>query len=223
MVKGEGADFGVAFDGDGDRAVFVDNLGRPVINEKSLVLFIRHLLKDRPTPVVYDQKSSSAVRRAILEMDGAPIPERSGHAFIKRRFLEVGAAVAGEVSGHFFFGELGYDDGLYAALMMADILGATDRKLAELADAIALPPITPDLRFPCPYAEQQSWLDRVEALSETHPCRVSHLDGVRLEFDDGWALLRKSVTAEQVTLRAEADTRQRLDEILALIRQTLGL
>ena len=223
MVKGEGADFGVAFDGDGDRAVFVDNLGRPVINEKSLVLFIRHLLKDRPTPVVYDQKSSSAVRRAILEMDGAPIPERSGHAFIKRRFLEVGAAVAGEVSGHFFFGELGYDDGLYAALMMADILGATDRKLAELADAIALPPITPDLRVPCPSAEPQSWLDRVEALSETHPCRVSHLDGVRLEFDDGWALLRKSVTAEQVTLRAEADTRQRLDEILALIRQTLGL
>ena len=218
-----GADFGVAFDGDGDRAVFVDDLGRPVINEKSLVLFIRHLLKNRPTPVVYDQKSSSVIRRAILEMDGAPIPERSGHAFIKRRFLEVGAAVAGEVSGHFFFGELGYDDGLFAALMMADILGASDRKLSELADEIVCPPITPDLRFPCPYAEQQSWLDRVEALKETHPCTVTHLDGVRLEFDDGWALLRKSVTAEQMTLRAEADTQQRLDEILALVKGALGL
>ncbi|MGN0801267.1 MAG: phosphomannomutase, partial [Candidatus Faecivicinus sp.] len=79
-VAEEGADFGVAFDGDGDRAVFVDDLGRPVLNEKSLVLFIRHLLKNRPTPVVYDQKSSSVIRRAILEMDGAPIPERSGHA-----------------------------------------------------------------------------------------------------------------------------------------------
>ena len=216
-----GASFGAAFDGDGDRVVFVDEKGRPVQNEKSLALFIRHLLKDRPTPVVYDQKSSSAVRRAILAMDGAPVPERSGHAFIKRRFLEVGAAVAGEVSGHFFFGELGYDDGLYAALMMGEILGLSDRPLSALADEIVCPPITPDIRLHCPYAEQQSWLDRVEALAETHPCKVSHMDGVRLDFDDGWVLMRKSVTAEQITLRAEADTPERLDELMAMVAGAL--
>lgn len=213
-VRECGADFGVAFDGDGDRAVFIDEKGRAVQNEKSLALFIRHLLKDRPTPVVYDQKSSSAVKRATLEMGGAPLPERSGHAFIKRRFLEVGAAIAGEVSGHFFFGELGYDDGLFAGLMMADILAERGRKLSRLADEIVCPPITPDLRVYCPYAEQQEWLDRIEALGVERGWTISHLDGVRLEFDDGWLLVRKSVTAEQITLRVEAETEQRLQQIL---------
>lgn len=213
-VRECGADFGVAFDGDGDRAVFIDEKGRAVQNEKSLALFIRHLLKDRPTPVVYDQKSSSAVKRATLEMGGEPLPERSGHAFIKRRFLEVGAAIAGEVSGHFFFGELGYDDGLFAGLMMADILAERGRKLSRLADEIVCPPITPDLRVHCPYAGQQEWLDRIEALGVERGWTISHLDGVRLEFDDGWLLVRKSVTAEQITLRVEAETEQRLQQIL---------
>lgn len=217
----EGADFGVAFDGDGDRAVFVDETGRAVMNEKSLVLFIRHLLKNHPTPVVYDQKSSSVIRRAVLAMGGTPVPERSGHAFIKRRFLEVGAAIAGEVSGHFFFGELGYDDGLFAALTMAELLAGSDRPLSALAGEIACPPITPDLRVHCPYDQQQIWLDRVEALAEGRDCAVSHMDGVRLEFVDGWLLMRKSVTAEQITLRAEAETPERLRALLELVASVL--
>ena len=216
-----GADMGVAFDGDGDRAVFIDERGRAVMNEKSLVLFIRRLLKDNPTPVVYDQKSSSAIKRATLAMGGTPVPERSGHAFIKKRFLEVGAAIAGEVSGHFFFGELGYDDGLFAALTMAELLAGADAPLSELTDGIVCPPITPDLRMHCPYDRQQAWLDRVECLAEGRDCAVSHLDGVRLEFPGGWLLMRKSVTAEQVTLRAEADTPQRLEELLEMVREAI--
>ena len=216
-----GADMGVAFDGDGDRAVFIDERGRAVMNEKSLVLFIRRLLRDNPTPVVYDQKSSSAIKRATLAMGGTPVPERSGHAFIKKRFLEVGAAIAGEVSGHFFFGELGYDDGLFAALTMAELLAGDDAPLSELTDGIVCPPITPDLRMHCPYDRQQAWLDRVERLAEGRDCAVSHLDGVRLEFPDGWLLMRKSVTAEQVTLRAEADTPQRLEELLEMVREAI--
>jgi len=222
-VAETGADFGVAFDGDGDRAVFVDDKGRPVINEKSLVLFIRRQLKNNPTPVVYDQKSSAVIRKATLEMGGAPIPERSGHAFIKKHFLEVGSAIAGEVSGHFFFGELGYDDGLYAALLMAEILCNSEKNLSELADEIICPPISPDLRIACPYAQQQEWLDKVEALAETYPCTVAKLDGVRLDFEDGWVLIRKSVTAEQVTLRAEAETPERLQHLLSLIQTELGV
>ncbi len=217
-----GADFGAAFDGDGDRAVFVDNLGRPVMNEKSLSMFIRHLLKNHPTPVVYDQKSSSVIKKAILAMDGAPIPEKSGHAFIKRKFREVGAAVAGEVSGHFFFGELGYDDGLYAALMMAEMLCLSGRTLAEMADEIILPPISPDIRIACPYSLQDECLSRMEALAETHPCTVSKLDGVRLEFADGWILVRKSVTAEQITLRAEAETPERLEALIEQANEVLN-
>ena len=220
-VRDEGADLGAAFDGDGDRVVFIDDLGRPVINEKSLVLFIRRLLKAKPTPVVYDQKSSSVIQRATLAMGGEPVPERSGHAFIKRRFLEVGAAIAGEVSGHFFFGELGYDDGLFAVLEMAALLAESESPLSALADGIALPPITPDLRMPCPYDQQEAWLRRVEDMGRTMHCRISRLDGVRLEFDDGWLLVRKSVTAEQITLRAEADTPERLRQLLELTAHAL--
>jgi len=220
-VKEVNADFGVAFDGDGDRAVFVDETGTAVINEKSLVLFIRHLLKDNPTPVVYDQKSSSVIKKATLAMGGTPVPERSGHAFIKRHFLDVGAAVAGEVSGHFFFGELGYDDGLFAALMMADIIAVSGKTLSELTSDIVCPPITSDIRMYCPYAEQEVWLADIEAISKTQPCEIVHLDGVRLEFADGWFLARKSVTAEQITLRAEAETPERLNELLEMIASVL--
>lgn len=220
-VRACGADLGVAFDGDGDRAVFLDEHGMPVQNEKSLVLFIRALLKDRPTPVVYDQKSSSVIRNAVLEMGGTPLPERSGHSFIKKRFLENGAAVAGEVSGHFFFGELGYDDGLFAALMMAELIAEQGKKLSEMVENIHCPPITPDIRIPCAYAEQQGWLDRVEAMAKTAGAEISHLDGVRADFADGWLLMRKSVTAEQVTLRAEAATMARLEEMLAAIAKVL--
>ena len=221
-VRACGADFGVAFDGDGDRAVFLDEQGRPVQNEKSLVLFIRSILKDKPTPVVYDQKSSSVIREAIIEMGGEPLPERSGHAFIKKRFLENGAAIAGEVSGHFFFGELGYDDGLFAALEMADLIAASGKTLSELTENIICPPITPDIRIPCPYAQQQDMLFSVEKMAVAKEAAISHLDGVRADFADGsWFLMRKSVTAEQVTLRAEAKTEERLHALLEEIASVL--
>ena len=220
-VRACGADFGVAFDGDGDRAVFIDEQGRPVQNEKSLVLFIRSLLKDQPTPVVYDQKSSSVIREATLEMGGTPLPEKSGHAFIKKRFLENGAALAGEVSGHFFFGELGYDDGLFAGLVMAELIANSAKTLGEMADGIACPPITPDIRIACPYADQQRWLDMAERMAAGKGAEISHLDGVRADFDDCWFLMRKSVTAEQVTLRAEARTPERLNALLREIAAAL--
>ena len=220
-VRACGADFGVAFDGDGDRAVFLTEKGMPVQNEKSLVLFIRSLLKNKPTPVVYDQKSSSVIRDAILEMKGEPLPEKSGHAFIKKRFLENGAAVAGEVSGHFFFGELGYDDGLFAALTMAELIAESGKTLSEMVEGIVCPPITPDIRIPCAYANQQAWLDTVEKMAEEKGAVLSHLDGVRADFEDGWFLMRKSVTAEQVTLRAEAKTEERLHQLLEEIALVL--
>ena len=220
-VRACGADFGVAFDGDGDRAVFLDENGAPVQNEKSLVLFIRALLKDKPTPVVYDQKSSSIIREATLAMGGTPLPEKSGHAFIKKRFLENGAALAGEVSGHFFFGELGYDDGLFAGLVMAGLIAGSEETLGAMVDKITCPPITPDIRIACAYACQQSWLDMAEAMAKAKGAEISHLDGVRADFADCWFLMRKSVTAEQITLRAEAQTGARLQALLDEIAAVL--
>ena len=220
-VVAHGADLGVAFDGDGDRCAFVDETGRVVLNEAALVLFIRALPSHKPVPVVYDYKCSSAVRRAILEMGGEPIVERTGHAFVQRRFLERNAALAGEASGHFFFNALGYDDGLFAALTMARLLCASELPLSRLVSEIRCPPITPDLRLPCPYAEQDACLAAIERLALSQDCEVSHPDGILLTFPDGWLLARKSVTAEQLTLRAEAQTPERLEALLALAADAL--
>ncbi|MDO4548920.1 MAG: phosphomannomutase/phosphoglucomutase [Clostridia bacterium] len=206
------ADMGVAFDADGDRAVFIDDAGKVVISEKSLVLFIKWLLDKKPTSVVYDQKSSSIVKKAVLDMGGTPIPERSGHTFIKRHFLEAGSAIAGEVSGHFFFGELGYDDALFATFTLLQALECWNISLSQAAGEIPCPPLTPDLRFPCAYSKQEEKLAEVRAAFPQG--EVSLLDGVRIELDDGWLLVRKSVTAEEITLRAEGRDEHALNAIL---------
>ena len=111
--------------------------------------------------------------------------------------------------------------GLFAALLMAELVAGSDKPLSALADAIACPPITPDLRVHCPYSQQDAWLRRVETAARDMHCGISRLDGIRLEFPDGWVLLRKSVTAEQITLRAEAETPDRLRELLALVAGAL--
>lgn len=195
------SDIGVAFDGDGDRVVFVDNKGKVIESERTFSIFIREYLKHGPSSVVYDIKSSSVVRDTIEELGGTPLMERSGHTFIKRKFLESNAVLAGEISGHFFFKELGYDDGLFAALKLAEIV---DREgdLSKLADNIPKTIITPDIRIPCPYNKRDNWLKMVCEAGQQY--KVTLMDGVRVEFTDGWLLMRKSVTEESVTLRIEA-------------------
>lgn len=199
-VKKNGADLGAAFDGDGDRVVFVDDKGRKVESEQSLVVFIRHYLRGKAGSVVYDLKSSSIVEHEVKRLGGIPLMERSGHAFIKKRYLDNGSVIAGEISGHFFFKELGQDDGLYAALKMAEIIEESGEKLSYMVDGMEKTCITPDLRVKVPYSEQERVLHQVEKLDGDK----SYIDGVRVETADGWMLVRKSVTEQAVTIRAEA-------------------
>ena len=222
------ADFGVGFDGDGDRAVFVSDKGVAVQSETSLGIFAREYLEKTPGPVVYDLKSSSVVKKSVLESGGRPVMEKSGHAFIRRTFLERNAPLAGEISGHFFFGELGHDDGLYAALRMGAIVKKRDA-LSALVAAMPQSVISPDLRIHCPYADQDAVMRQVEKYGEESGAEISRLDGVRLEFDDGWMLVRKSVTEEALTLRFEAENaeafdamKKRMGERLAVFREVLG-
>ena len=214
-----GADFGAGFDGDGDRVVFVDDHGEVVQSERSLVLFIQEYLKDKPSSVVYDLKSSSVVRDAILAKGGEPRMERSGHAFIKRNFLEHHSALAGEISGHFFFGELGYDDGIYAALKMGEILTEKGVALSALLAQIPKTLITPDIRVFCPYQHRDEWLNRVRELGKKY--ELSEIDGVRVQFPNGWLLVRKSVTEEGITMRIEAADENAMVEIKALLSEVL--
>jgi len=210
VVK-EGADLGVAFDGDGDRVVFVDDQGRFCESERSFVILIREYLKNTTSSVVYDGKSSSVVKNCITRMGSKPIMERSGHAFIKRTFLENSSVLAGEVSGHFFFHELEFDDGLYAALKMAAILSKQEMSMAGIMDGIEKTTITPDVRIKM---DEESILALMENLSnweKKYP--VSRLDGIRIEFPSGWILVRRSVTEPCITIRLEANTVKEAKEI----------
>jgi phosphomannomutase/phosphoglucomutase len=209
-VRRAGADFGVCFDGDADRAVFLDEDGSYVAAEEVLILLAREALEREPSAaVVYDQKSTRVVPAEIARAGGRPLMERSGHTFIKRRLVEEDAALAGEASGHFFFRELAGDDGIYAALRMGALLAHSRRAFSALR--AAMPPfyITEDIRIPC--QAPRAVVERLEAAFAGLP--QDHTDGVRIEFAGGWALCRLSVTEPAVTVRVEGDSPARLAEL----------
>ncbi len=219
MVLRSGADLGAAFDGDGDRVVFVDERGRVVGSDVAIVLFVRHLLREGPGDVVFDAKCSSVVAEEVRQAGGVAVMEKSGHAFIKATLLRRGAVLGGEISGHYFFGTLGRDDGLYALLVMLRIVGESGQGLAALADSVPHYPITPDIRLPCSAEEAQAIIDElISAFAADPDCQVNTLDGVRLTWADGWALARASVTEPLLTLRFEGHTEARLNGVMALVR-----
>lgn len=213
VIGSKGA-VGVAYDGDGDRVVFVDERGRVVESDVSIALFARHLLKRGPGDVVYDIKCSSVVADEVRAAGGNPVMEKSGHAFIRNTLMQRRAVLGGEISGHFFFGELGRDDGLYATLLMLAVIQADGRGLAAMSDSVPRYAITPDLRLPCPAERSRAIIREIgERFSREKGCEVSTLDGVRVAWADGWALARTSVTEPLITLRFEAHTQPRLAEI----------
>jgi len=211
MVSSEAADMGIAFDGDGDRVVFVDNRGRFCESERSFVILLEEYLEKEPSSVVYDGKSSSVVKNCIEKAGSRGIMERSGHAFIKKTFLENDSVLAGEISGHFFFRELGFDDGLFAALKMAQIISRSDETLAQRIDGIEKTVITPDLRISMDDDSIRRIMEYLNVFEEKYP--VSRLDGIRIEFDSGWVLVRKSVTEPCITLRLESESEESLRDM----------
>lgn len=205
-------DLGIAFDGDGDRVIFVDDKGRYCDSEATFVLLSRYYLeKEGSGSIVYDGKSSSIVPKFIKKHGGTPIPERSGHAFIKKRFLDEQSILAGEVSGHFFFKELGHDDGLYGALKFTQILLELAEPLSTIMDRIDKPIITPDIRVYIDADEREAILRHVENLGASFT--LSYLDGVRVDYPFGWMVVRKSVTEPCVTIRLEGDSYEDADRI----------
>lgn len=214
-VVQEQADFGIAFDGDGDRVVFVDHTGMMVENDKMIAVFVGYLLEKHPhAKIVYDIKCSGLVRDQIKQHGGVPLMEKSGHAYIKTRLFKEDAIFGGEISGHFFFQAIHGDDGLFAALLSGRLLQETARSLHELAADLPQYVITPDIRIPYHNNDAPELLERLASgLEQSAECEVSRLDGVRAEFADGWGLIRTSVTEPLLTLRFEADSPQRLEQV----------
>jgi phosphomannomutase/phosphoglucomutase len=215
-VRSEQAHVGVAWDGDGDRLGVVDATGEIVWGDRLLALFARGILARTPgAAVIADVKCSQSLFDDVARHGGRPIMWKTGHSLIKTKMKEEHAAVAGEMSGHFFFADryLGFDDGIYAALRLLEILTLSGRTvLQELSD---LPPLfhTPEIRVDCPDALKFDVVERVRDRLKDQG-KVNTLDGVRVTYADGaWSLVRASNTGPLIVLRFEAPSAERLATI----------
>ena len=206
-VKAEKADYGVAFDGDGDRIGLVDGKARILWADQLMVLFARDLLAARPgSPVIADVKASQVLFDEIAKAGGRPVMFKTGHSLIKAKMKEMNAPLAGEMSGHIFFADRnnGYDDGLYAAARLLRILRHADFSLAEFLDRLPPAVNTPELRFAVPAERKWAVIDEVRGRLAAAKAEVNGIDGVRVKTRDGWWLLRASNTQDVLVARCEA-------------------
>ncbi len=209
-VGPHGADLGIAFDGDGDRVIFVDHRSQ-IVRPEQLGALLANRCFDRPS-VVYDLKCASVFPRTVEAAGGTAVMQPSGHGFIKTTMIQSQADLGVEVSGHHFFKALaGGDDSLFTALVVLNLLTNTQQSLADLIEPIGWPAITPDLRIPFAGDAPAA----VQRIASNCGGRVSRLDGVRAEYDDGWALARASITEPAVTFRFEGRNRNHLAQIAA--------
>jgi phosphomannomutase / phosphoglucomutase len=213
-VCSQSADLGVAFDGDGDRVALVDHEGVTLTAEESTHILLHSLERQLPdSAFVHDVKFSDRIAETARQLGARSIAERSGHAFIRRSMIERRAVFGAEISGHYFFRDLhGADDGLFTACWLISHLAESGRTLAALRRRC--PPIfmTADMRLSVPPEEQGSQIQQVSAAFRQLP--QSFVDGVRVDFPGGWALVRQSVTEAALTFRFEGEDPERLGAIV---------
>ena len=226
-VREHGADLGVAFDGDGDRLGVIDNLGRVLWGDQILALLARDVLARHPgAPILADVKASQVLFDEILRLGGTPVMCPTGHSIIKARMAELGAPLAGEMSGHIFIadGYFGYDDGIYAAVRMLDMVASSGTSLAELRDTLPTMVNTPEIRIEADEARKFEIVAEVKArLADAVGRSVDDTDGVRVTTDDGWWLLRASNTQSALVVRCEAGDAGALSRLKAEVREQMSL
>lgn len=223
-VKETGADLGVGLDGDADRIGAVTETGTIVRGDHLLLLFAREILRELPgSEVIFDVKCSKALPEVITADGGVPVMWKTGHSLIKERMRSSGSPIAGEMSGHICFADrfFGTDDAIYAAARLAGLVTRSGRSLSELAAEIPSYPSTPELRLDC--SEERKFAVVAEAV-DYYKARydVIDIDGARILFDGGWALIRASNTQPVIVARIEADTSERMQEIAGEVREYLA-
>jgi phosphomannomutase / phosphoglucomutase len=211
-----GATLGIAWDGDGDRIGAIDHEGEVIWGDKLLLLFARTVLREHPGAAILGEvKCSETLYADIARHGGRPIVWKTGHSLIKTKMKKEKALLAGEMSGHIFFADRypGYDDAIYAAVRLLEIVTAEGRGLRELLADVPPTFVTPELRVDCADAVKFAVVRRVQDhYKKTHP--VLDIDGARVDFGDGaWGLCRASNTQPVLVLRFEAQTETRRDEI----------
>ncbi|MCX7817365.1 MAG: phosphomannomutase/phosphoglucomutase [Syntrophales bacterium] len=223
-VKRQRADVGIAYDGDADRLGVITDMAKILWGDELLLLFARYILKDNPgAAIIGEVKCSQKLYDEIAKNGGRPIMWKAGHSLIKQKMKEEKALLAGEMSGHLFFADryFGYDDAVYASFRLLEIISRTGKNLSELMADIPVTYATPEIRIDCPDSIKFRVVDEVKSRLEKK-FSIVDIDGVRVQFIDGWGLIRASNTQPVLVLRFEATTEERLRDIRRSIEYTLN-
>jgi phosphomannomutase / phosphoglucomutase len=223
-VADEGADLGLAFDGDGDRLGVVDSEGNVIWPDRQMILFSRDILSRNPgAKIIYDVKCSRLLAADITAHGGEPIMTKTGHSLIKTKMQETGALLAGEMSGHIFFKErwYGFDDALYSAARLLEILVNSSQSPAELFADLPSGVVTPELRLDMPEEAHQEFMQKVLDAAKFDDGAISTIDGLRVDFPDSWGLVRASNTTPCLVLRFEGDDAAALASVQERFRELL--
>ncbi|MEA3475346.1 MAG: phosphomannomutase/phosphoglucomutase [Candidatus Cloacimonadota bacterium] len=221
-VKSKNADTGIAFDGDADRIGVVDENGNIIWGDQLLMIFARDVLETNSGSIIISEvKSSKNLYDDISKHDGIPIMWKTGHSLIKQKMKEEGALLGGEMSGHMFFADryFGFDDAIYAAGRLMEILSKSDSKLSELLADVPETYNTPEIRIDCPDEIKFEVVEQVKSYFSKKNYDINDIDGMRITFDDGWALVRASNTQPALVLRFESTSQERLNEIQKMITE----
>jgi len=226
LVKKEKADLGIGFDGDVDRIGGCDEQGNMLWGDRLLALFAEQILKDKPgATIIGEVKCSRSFYDYVRKLGGNPIMWRTGHSHIKAAMKSHKAELAGEMSGHIFFQHrwYGFDDAIYSAARLLEIIAAGRKPLSALMARIPQRHVTPEIEFDSPDERKFDVIARAtHHFKEVLGLDVITIDGARIEFEDGWGLLRASNTAPKLVMRVEADTPKRMKEIQRMIERKVA-
>ena len=223
-VTSEGADLGLAFDGDGDRLVVVAGSGKIIQPDRLMMLFVQDIVaRNLGADVVFDVKCSKHLAEVISEAGGRPVMWKSGHSLMKAKSDELGAVLAGEFSGHLFFRErwYGFDDGIYSAARLLEVLSTEGLTLDEMMSELPWSPSTPELEIEISDDKKFAFVEQFRLNATFDGGTLTDLDGIRIDFSDGWGLVRASNTMPKLTLRFEADDELSLARIQDAFKQQL--
>ena len=216
VVKKEKLELGLAFDGDGDRVGVIDDKGQIIWPDRQMILYSRDILDRNPgARIIYDVKCSTLLPKAISEAGGEPEMWKTGHSFVKARIKETGAALGGEMSGHIFFKErwYGFDDALYSAARLLEILSRDERPVSEIFGEIPDSVNTPELGIKFEEGEHHKFMQAFIENAKFDGAKLTTIDGIRADFDKGWGLVRASNTTPSLVIRFEADSQSDLEQI----------
>lgn len=223
-VKDTDSEFGMAFDGDGDRLGVVTKAGDIIWPDRQMILFARDVLsRQAGAEIIYDVKCTRSLPKEIEAAGGQATMWKTGHSFIKAKLKETGAALAGEMSGHIFFKErwFGFDDGIYAGARLCELLAKSKETPDEVFAALPDTVNTPELRLDFAEGEHYKFIEKLQKNASFATGTVHTMDGVRVDFDDGFGLVRASNTTPMVIMRFEADTQAQLLDIQAQFRRVM--